>query len=249
MSHEPGSCHPIAPDIDAPIPVCQEAHDYLTPPPEYVACGGCATETPGCCYQLVGLSLYEVGFIVATYPTLIAERLGAIARDALLQLEHPTAWGGMKAAIEGDATEAGRQIELGSEWWWELKKPCVFLTPLGKCGVYHARPDACAGHWLHASCSRDVCAPGTARGGTYIDTGPRIIDLAIKRAKQGMILEHDEGRTEIPKGACSGIAMGVIVVMVLMSREATEAGLRAAAPEICDRLLSLADKWIARDPS
>lgn len=117
------------------------------------SCAGCTN--PGCCYQMVWVTLYEA------LP--IARRLrmeGRATRPFIAKLR-----------------ELGeRQEATGRGAWFGRNQPCVLLTPDKKCSVYDLRPVLCRQYFVFSD--PRLCLP-TAGTQDVVRLNARPVELTV----------------------------------------------------------------------
>jgi len=106
------------------------AKEQLEVPP---TCESCSS--PGCCHQLVLLSVAEA------FP--IARRLAQEGRDSAT----------FKEKLK---TVGAEQEKLGRREWWKRAEPCVFLRD-GRCSIYDLCPIMCRSYFSWSEV--ELCQP------------------------------------------------------------------------------------------
>lgn len=107
------------------------------------SCGSCTTA--GCCYQSTSVALVDA------LP--IARHLRRIGKSTVEYRAHLR-----KVGEEMESMSIGQ--------WFDLARPCVFLTEDKKCSIYEHRPRACSGHFVITP--SEHCSPPTRKN---ISTG------------------------------------------------------------------------------
>lgn len=135
-------------------------------------CGSCKAAAPGCCFQAVGVSLYEAVLLVLAHEGEIVGRREEIEA---------------RAELEAATYEAAGSPVVYATRWHGSRVPCLLLKD-GRCSVYELAPYACATHGLAAGDSSE-CAP------SVIGQQPTsaMLDIRDLRAE---LLEHVRNSSE-----------------------------------------------------
>lgn len=135
------------------------------------SCKTCTTA--GCCYQLVTITIYEA------IP--IARKL---RREGKSTVEYRQELRAIGEEMEG----------MPNDHWFNLLRPCVFLTPDKRCSIYEVRPAPCSTHAVVNSPSEN-CSPPFRRLPVLLVNNVQYSDVMLKANAD---LQRSFGLPEFP---------------------------------------------------
>lgn len=145
--------------------------------PEPISCDTCPHEEPGCCFQKVVVTIYDILPIVRF----------------LLRQKRDT------PRLRAQLDEAGVVMEATDrDSFFHAAHPCVFLEH-GKCSIYEVRPTMCRSYFVISDPSQ--CQPGTNEEILKINDGAYVNELLIIAKKVHALLGLKETRKRIFMGA------------------------------------------------
>jgi len=153
---------------------------------------------PSCCYQIVAVTEAEAEAILVMGKGIILRdngigllRLAEQARDEI------------EASAEDDDETASRYFLKG--------RPCAFLTPEGRCGIYAGRPDACATHLLLEG-TVDGCAHKESEAGEPVNDPNEQGYLDASTARE--LLMRARAKNDGTLTIYSGLALALLSVVI-----------------------------------